>query len=63
MNVVAGGAAEKAGVLKGDHLVWVDGAVVSHLTHSALSKMVRHFFLGWCVNLSLKCGVDLLSSV
>ncbi|XP_078786556.1 NHERF family PDZ scaffold protein 4b isoform X2 [Oryzias latipes] len=41
VNVVAGGAAEKAGVLKGDHLVWVDGAVVSHLTHSALSKMMK----------------------
>ncbi len=34
------GAAEKAGVCKGDHLVWMDGATVSDLTHSALSRMV-----------------------
>ncbi|KAM3600659.1 uncharacterized protein V6R79_000341 [Siganus canaliculatus] len=41
VNVVPGGAAEKAGVRKGDHLVWMDGATVSDLSHSALSRMVK----------------------
>ncbi|XP_077448735.1 NHERF family PDZ scaffold protein 4b isoform X2 [Stigmatopora argus] len=41
VNLVAGGQAEKAGVRKGDRLVWMNGAVVSHLTHSALSKMIK----------------------
>ncbi|XP_077596109.1 NHERF family PDZ scaffold protein 4b [Stigmatopora nigra] len=41
INLVAGGQAEKAGVRKGDRLVWMNGAVVSHLTHSALSKMIK----------------------
>ncbi|KAA8586436.1 hypothetical protein FQN60_000272 [Etheostoma spectabile] len=39
VSLVTGGAAEKAGVCKGDHLVWMDGATVSDLTHSALSRM------------------------
>ncbi|XP_038564086.1 PDZ domain containing 3b isoform X1 [Micropterus salmoides] len=41
VSLVAGGAAEKAGVCKGDHLVWMNGAAVSDLTHSALSKMMK----------------------
>lgn len=45
MNPVAGGAAEKAAVRQGDWLVWIDGAMVSDLTHSALSKMVCGLFV------------------
>uniref|UniRef100_A0A8D0CP64 NHERF family PDZ scaffold protein 4b n=2 Tax=Sander lucioperca TaxID=283035 RepID=A0A8D0CP64_SANLU len=41
VSLVTGGAAEKAGVCKGDHLVWMDGATVSNLTHSALSRMMK----------------------
>uniref|UniRef100_A0A3Q1G1C5 NHERF family PDZ scaffold protein 4b n=2 Tax=Acanthochromis polyacanthus TaxID=80966 RepID=A0A3Q1G1C5_9TELE len=41
VSLVTGGAAEKAGVCKGDRLVWMDGAMVSDLTHSALSRMMR----------------------
>jgi len=36
-----GGAAERAGVKKGDRLIWIDGAMVSELTHSAISRMVN----------------------
>ncbi|CAN9501575.1 unnamed protein product [Ophioblennius macclurei] len=41
VSLLAGGAADKAGVRKGDRLVWMDGAMVSDLTHSALSRMMK----------------------
>lgn len=44
MSIVRGGAAERAGVRKGDHLIWMNGAAVSDLTHFALSRMVRTYF-------------------
>ncbi|XP_074528912.1 NHERF family PDZ scaffold protein 4b [Halichoeres trimaculatus] len=41
VSLVSGGAAAKAGVCKGDRLVWMNGAAVSDLTHSALSRMLK----------------------
>ncbi|XP_068457194.1 NHERF family PDZ scaffold protein 4b [Clinocottus analis] len=41
VSLVRGGAAEQAGVCKGDRLVWMNGATVSDLTHSALSRMMK----------------------
>ncbi|KAL2094985.1 hypothetical protein ACEWY4_009704 [Coilia grayii] len=41
VSPASGGPAEKAGVRKGDRLVWLDGATVSELSHSAISKMVK----------------------
>uniref|UniRef100_A0A8C6TQM4 PDZ domain containing 3b n=1 Tax=Neogobius melanostomus TaxID=47308 RepID=A0A8C6TQM4_9GOBI len=41
VNLVAGGAAEKAGVFKGDRLVWMSGAIVEDLSHSAISTMLK----------------------
>lgn len=40
VNTVASGPAERAGVQKGDHLVWINGAIASELTQSAINKMV-----------------------
>lgn len=37
---VPDGAAEKAGVCTGDRLIWINGALVSMLTHSHLVKAV-----------------------
>ncbi|XP_066504674.1 NHERF family PDZ scaffold protein 4b [Hoplias malabaricus] len=41
INPATGGPAEKAGVRKGDRLVWINGAMACELTHSAISKMVK----------------------
>ncbi|XP_072548209.1 Na(+)/H(+) exchange regulatory cofactor NHE-RF3 [Salminus brasiliensis] len=41
VNPVGEGPAEKAGVQPGDRLLWMNGAMVSTLTHSALAKMVK----------------------
>ncbi|CAL1573910.1 unnamed protein product [Knipowitschia caucasica] len=41
VSLVTGGAAEKAGVRKGDRLIWMNGANVEALSHSALTKMLK----------------------
>lgn len=42
---VSGGPAEKAGLRKGDRLVWINGALACELTHSAINKMVGTYLL------------------
>ncbi|CAB1347548.1 unnamed protein product [Coregonus sp. 'balchen'] len=41
LSTVSEGPAERAGVRSGDRLVWINGSMVSTLTHSAISKMVN----------------------
>lgn len=41
VSLVTGGAAEKAGVMKGDRMVWMNGAAVSELSPSALNRMLK----------------------
>ncbi|XP_045559448.1 Na(+)/H(+) exchange regulatory cofactor NHE-RF3 isoform X1 [Salmo salar] len=41
LSTVSEGPATRAGVRSGDRLVWINGAMVSTLTHSAISKMVK----------------------
>lgn len=41
VSTVADSPAEKAGVRTGDRLVWINGVMVSTLTHSVLSRTVR----------------------
>uniref|UniRef100_A0A8C7H7M6 PDZ domain containing 3a n=1 Tax=Oncorhynchus kisutch TaxID=8019 RepID=A0A8C7H7M6_ONCKI len=41
LSTVSECPAERAGVRSGDRLVWINGAMVSTLTHSAISKMVK----------------------
>lgn len=40
ISPVTGGPAEKAGLTKGDRLIWINGAMACELTHSAINKMV-----------------------
>ncbi|KAK3527623.1 hypothetical protein QTP86_030480 [Hemibagrus guttatus] len=41
ISVITGGPAEKAGLRKGDRLVWINGAMACELTHSAINKMMK----------------------
>ncbi|XP_062872560.1 Na(+)/H(+) exchange regulatory cofactor NHE-RF3 [Trichomycterus rosablanca] len=41
LNPVNDGPAERAGIQAGDRLLWINGTMVSRLTHSALMKMVK----------------------
>ncbi|XP_056613281.1 Na(+)/H(+) exchange regulatory cofactor NHE-RF4 isoform X2 [Triplophysa dalaica] len=41
LSPVNQGPAERAGIKNGDMLIWINGAMVSSLTHGALSKMVK----------------------
>ncbi|XP_060769428.1 NHERF family PDZ scaffold protein 4b isoform X2 [Neoarius graeffei] len=41
ISLITGGPAEKAGLRKGDRLVWINGAMACELTHSAINKMVK----------------------
>ncbi|XP_057206366.1 Na(+)/H(+) exchange regulatory cofactor NHE-RF4 isoform X1 [Triplophysa rosa] len=41
LSPVNQGPAERAGIKNGDRLIWINGAMVSSLTHGALSKMVK----------------------
>lgn len=40
ISLITGGPAEKAGLRKGDRLVWINGAMACELTYSAIKKMV-----------------------
>ncbi|XP_066500970.1 Na(+)/H(+) exchange regulatory cofactor NHE-RF4 [Hoplias malabaricus] len=42
LNPVSEGSAERAGIQAGDRLLWINGVMVSTLTHSALAKMVKN---------------------
>lgn len=63
MNPVAGGAAEKAAVCPGDRLVWINGAMVSDLTHSALSKMVCGLFVTVFIDFGLRVMQQIMHQV
>ncbi|XP_026777870.1 NHERF family PDZ scaffold protein 4b isoform X1 [Pangasianodon hypophthalmus] len=41
VSTITEGPAEKAGLRKGDRLIWINGAMASELTHSAINKMVK----------------------
>ncbi|XP_053474518.1 NHERF family PDZ scaffold protein 4b isoform X3 [Ictalurus furcatus] len=41
ISPITGSPAEKAGLRKGDLLVWINGAMACELTHSAINKMVK----------------------
>lgn len=40
VNTMLDGPAEEAGVKTGDRLIWINGVMVSTLTHAVLSRMV-----------------------
>lgn len=40
VSTVTDSPAEKAGVCTGDRLIWINGVMVSQLTHSILSRTV-----------------------
>ncbi|KAJ8397230.1 hypothetical protein AAFF_G00440640 [Aldrovandia affinis] len=41
VSTVSGGPAERAGLRTGQSLVWINGAMVSKLTHTVLNKMLK----------------------
>lgn len=64
LSTVSEGPATRAGVRSGDRLVWINGAMVSTLTHSAISKMVSiqtlllRKSLGRCVCLCMRLSMS-----
>lgn len=47
VNTMLDGPAEEAGVKTGDRLIWINGVMVSTLTHAVLSRMVPPSSCAW----------------